>query len=102
MSRSYTPPHYSALGIQMMGQMFEQQMRIAQTLGAVAIASNPLLTPPPRTFARAVPETETDQKPSQTPRPVNQIGAASARSTRAPSLPPRVPHIFARTHATPV
>jgi hypothetical protein len=86
----------------MIGQMFEQQMRIAQTLGAVAIASNPLLAPSPRTFTRAVPEAETERQPSQTPQLINQISVAPARPTRTASLPTRTPNMFARTHATPV
>ncbi|RKF13405.1 hypothetical protein D6850_13955 [Roseovarius spongiae] len=99
MSRSYTPPHYSAVGIQMMGQMFEQQMRMAQTFGMAAMASNPLFA---RQLARETPSTGPEQADlPKKARPVNQVGEATIRRARMPSPPPMTP-TFGRTRATPV
>ena len=49
MSDSYKPMHYSASGIRLMSDMFEQQMRIAHAMGAVAMAANPMLQRAPAT-----------------------------------------------------
>ena len=92
MTRSYLPPHYSTVGIQMMGRMFEQQVRIAQALGAAAIASNPLL-------ARPVPTS--GNKRADRPDEISPEGKAPVRRARVASLPPQ-PKTAARTHATPV
>lgn len=101
MSRSYTPPHYTAVGFQMMGHIFEQQVRIAQVMGAAAIASNPLLAQPVR--SAAAPRAKAPTLP--TPYAVRsdlRPNEVTMRRKRAPSAPPRMPELFARTHATPV
>ncbi len=92
MTRSYLPPHYATVGIQMMGRMFEQQVRIAQALGAAAIASNPLLV-------RPVPTAE--ENCADRPAEISPEGRAPVRSANVPSMPPQR-KTAARTHATPV
>jgi hypothetical protein len=92
MTRSYLPPHYSTVGIQMMGHMFEQQVRIAQALGAAAIASNPLLARPVATA---------ESRRADRPDEISPEGRAPVRRANVPSLPPQ-PKMAARTHATPV
>ena len=90
MYRSFTPVHYSAVGIQMMGQMFEQQVRIAQALGMVAFATNPLLSRAPSTA------------PQRTIRSAAKIEASTAGHTRAPFALPRMTECVKRTHSMPV
>jgi len=90
MNRSCKPNHYSAVGIQMMGQMFEQQMRIAHALGMVAIATNPLLVRGSSTSA------------PRTTRPISQIDATTARPTYAPTAIRHMPGYVKHTHSLPV
>lgn len=94
MSRSYVPPHYTVVGIQMMGRMFEQQVRIAQTLGAVALASNPLLSR----------RTATDGSDAvKIPHPASPTFTTPARRPRVQSArPQKMPQMAKRTHAMPV
>ena len=92
MSRSYVLPHYTVVGIQLMGRMFEQQVRIAQTLGAVAIASNPLLIRPSVDASSS----------SQIPRPISHVAATPVRRSRAHPVPQAKRETCKRTHATPV
>lgn len=91
MYRSYTPAHYSTVGIQIMGQMFEQQVRMAQALGMVAFATNPLLSRAPSNAAL------------RTGRSAAKIDASPAGHTdAAPSASPRTTECVERTHSMPV
>ncbi len=92
MSRSYVPPHYTVVGIQLMGRMFEQQVRIAQTLGAVALASNPLIARPSFDALNG----------SQIPRSASQTAATPVRRARTQPVPQHKREMCKRTHATPV
>lgn len=92
MSQSYVPPHYTAVGIHLMGRMFEQQVRIAQTLGAVAIASNPLFIRPPADASNS----------SQMPLSASPTGVTPIRRSSARPVPQHRRETCKRTHATPV
>lgn len=76
MSHSYKPMHYSAAGILMMSDMFEQQMRIANAMGEVALATSPF-------FLRS------------------SYSAATPRKTATTSQPAKAV-TFARTYSMPV
>jgi hypothetical protein len=77
----------------MMGLMFEQQFRIAHTLGAAALAANPLIAGAPMRPRSGTIGTGTSG---------NGATAKTPRQTRAPSAPPRMPETVKRTHSMPV
>jgi len=88
MTHENMTPAYPTAGIRMMGRMFEQQVRIAQVFGECALGSSMMLVCAPVKFKAAV-------------APDGSVHA-SARPTRAPSAPRRMPEIAARTHSMPV
>ena len=82
MPQKHDMPDYSFIGIQMMGQMFEQQLRCALAFNEVMLAANPFLI-----SAAAA--------PLQAPKD-------ASRKTRAPSALPSMPQPTTGKHSMPV
>lgn len=104
MPRTYLPLHDTTVGIQLMGRMFEQQVRIAQAFGAAAMASNPFLTPPVRHPApEARPAVDLHAGAAKLPQVAsNQSGGNVIPRTARPRPAPLPPRTFARCRSMPV
>lgn len=77
MSRSYVPPPDTVIGVQLMGRLFEHQVRMAQMVGAAMLTANPMLAP-------------------------RRSRVAHSEDTTQPHLRAQMQKTVQRTHAMPV